>query len=217
MSRQLQTRPKLVHLTAGFVITALLGMAGCSGAGGPSPSVTVFPSSISFGNVPPGASGTQSVQLTNSGSSTLTISSDSLTGTEFSMSGLTAPLTLGAGQSASFIVDFTPTVAGAQTGDVALASHGHPPTNIPLKGTSHWVTLDWTSSTSTNVVGYYVYRAKQTGGAYSQLNSTPLAATKYRDTNVSPGSTYYYVITAVNADGIQSANSNVASAAVPNP
>lgn len=222
-----QTRPTLANLAAGFVITALLGIAGCSATVGHSsapsssnlsPAVSVIPASIDFGNVPPGQSGTQSFKLTNSGSASLTISSSSLTGSDFSLSGLTTPLTIAAGKSTSFTVDFTPTAAGAKTGNLELVSNDpSSPTNISLSGTSHWVTLSWTTSTSTNVVGYYVYRATQTGGVYSQLNSAPIAATSYNDTNVSPGSTYYYLVTAVNADGIQSINSNQASAAVPTP
>lgn len=224
MSYTPQTRPRLAHLIAGFVIIALLGIAGCGAAGGhsspssPSPAISLIPASIDFGNVPPGQSGTQSVKLTNSSSSALTISSSSLTGSEFSMSGLTTPLSLAAGQSAYFTVDFTPTAAGGKTGNVALVSSSSgSPINISLKGTCHWVTLSWTASTSTSVVGYYIYRATQTGGVYSPLNSTPIAATSYNDTSVSPGSQYYYVITAVNSDGVQSINSNQASAAVPTP
>jgi fibronectin type 3 domain-containing protein len=37
----------------------------------------------------------------------------------------------------------------------------------------------------------------------------------YVDTNVTPGSTYYYVVTAVASNGTQSSASNEASGAVP--
>ena len=85
-----------------------------------------------------------------------------------------------------------------------------------MAGPQHSVTLSWTASTST-VVGHNVYRGTQSGGPYSVLNSSPDASTSYKDSNVRAGSTYYYVVTAVNSSGAESAYSNQAQAAVPTP
>jgi fibronectin type 3 domain-containing protein len=67
------------------------------------------------------------------------------------------------------------------------------------------------------VLGYDVYRGTTSGGESStSLNSTPISGTSYTDENVTAGETYYYVVTAVAADGVtQSANSNQAAATVP--
>ena len=80
--------------------------------------------------------------------------------------------------------------------------------------TSNSATLSWTPSTS-SVVGYYVYRATQTGGPYTLLNSTPVVETQYSDFTVTAGQTYFYVVTSVDANNVQSPYSNEVSATVP--
>jgi fibronectin type 3 domain-containing protein len=78
----------------------------------------------------------------------------------------------------------------------------------------HSVTLNWTASTST-VSGYNVYRSTVSGGPYTKLNSTPIAATTYVDTTVQSGQTYYYVVTSVDSSGVESTDSSEVSAIVP--
>jgi hypothetical protein len=78
------------------------------------------------------------------------------------------------------------------------------------------VTLNWTASTSV-VAGYNVYRGSQSGGPYAQINGAPEAATNYVDSSVQAGQTYYYVVTAVNTSGEESASSNQVVAVVPVP
>src|SRR6202012_4305573 len=74
--------------------------------------------------------------LTNSGGSSVTISQVSLTGgSGFSLSGITAPVTLAGGQSTSFSVSFTPTAAGAVTGGGTVTSNASNATlTIPVSG-----------------------------------------------------------------------------------
>jgi hypothetical protein len=81
----------------------------------------------------------------------------------------------------------------------------------------HTVSLNWKASTSTNLKGYYVYRADVAGGAYAKLNSLPLSATSYTDGSVASGRIYYYVTTAVNTSNVESSYSNQATAVVPSP
>jgi fibronectin type 3 domain-containing protein len=81
---------------------------------------------------------------------------------------------------------------------------------------SHVVDLSWTASTST-VAGYYIYRGTTSGGPYTRLNSTLATATTYSDTTVQPGNTYYYVVTSVDSNLVESAYSNEVTAAVPTP
>ncbi len=94
------------------------------------------PSSFNFGNVQDGTSKSMTGSLTNSGGTSLTITAATASGTGFSLSGLTLPLTLTAGQSTSFTVLFSPTVAGAVTGNVSITSTGSDSNlSIPLSGT----------------------------------------------------------------------------------
>lgn len=70
------------------------------------------------------------------------------------------------------------------------------------------VTLNWNSVT--DATSYNVYRATASGGPYTQI-ATGVTGTSYIDTNVTGGTTYYYVVTAVSSVG-ESAYSNEASA-----
>lgn len=81
----------------------------------------------------------------------------------------------------------------------------------------HSVSLGWTASTSSDVVGYYLFRGPTSGGPYTMLNSSLIAATAFTDNTVASGQTYYYVSTAVDNSNNQSTYSNEASATVPSP
>lgn len=84
-----------------------------------------------------------------------------------------------------------------------------------VTGTMHTVTLSWTASTSTNVVGYYVYRGTVAGGPFTKVTSSPVPGTSYTDNAVQSGLTYFYVATAVDSGGNESGNSNQAQAVIP--
>ncbi len=88
-----------------------------------------------------------------------------------------------------------------------------PPTNPP-PATQHTVALSWGASSS-QVMGYRVYRSENSGGSYSPLNGTAVAVLNYSDSTVASGSTYYYVVTAVDSSGTESAYSNQATAVIP--
>src|SRR5206468_2303151 len=70
------------------------------------------PSSLSFGNVQTGTSQTLSATLTNSGGTSVTISQASASGSGYTLSGLSLPTTLSAGQSKTFSVQFAPQTSG---------------------------------------------------------------------------------------------------------
>ena len=96
-----------------------------SGTGvAPGPIVNANPSSLSFPATIVGSSAaTQSVTVTNSGTTTATVSGVTASG-DFSQTNTCSTLAVGA--SCTVTVGFTPTVAGARTGTVTL----------PLKVTS---------------------------------------------------------------------------------
>ncbi len=79
--------------------------------------------------------------------------------------------------------------------------------------TAHSVTLNWQASTSSGVTGYNVYRSTVSGGYYGLLANT--GNLTYKDSAVQSGTTYYYVVTALNSVGQQSAYSNQVTAVVP--
>jgi len=66
-------------------------------------------------------------------------------------------------------------------------------------------------------VGYNVYRGSKSGGPYSKMNSLLDASTSYTDNSVQAGTTYFYVSTAVDGNGMESGFSNQVQAAIPTP
>src|ERR1035437_5895277 len=94
------------------------------------------PTSLSFGSVTVGNKQSLSETVTNTGGSGVTISQVGISGTGYSLSGITTPVTLTAGQSASFTVTFTPASAGSVSGNVTFTSNASNPTlTVPLSGT----------------------------------------------------------------------------------
>ena len=77
---------------------------------------------------------------------------------------------------------------------------------------SQSVGLSWTASITPSVAGYNVYRGTTSGGPYSKLNTSLVAATNYSDTAVTAGQTYYYVTTSVDSSNDESVPSNEAQA-----
>jgi len=59
--------------------------------------------------------------------------------------------------------------------------------------------------------GYNLYRSPLSGGGWVKVNPAPLAGTTFTDTGLRNGQTYYYVATALDQPGNESAFSNEAS------
>jgi len=72
------------------------------------------------------------------------------------------------------------------------------------------VLLDWEPSTTEGVVGYRVYRALAAGGPHELTGNAP--DTRFADGGLTNGTTYYYVVRAVDSYGTESPSSEEASA-----
>jgi hypothetical protein len=182
---------------------------------------SLSPTSVSFGNEPIDVtSSAQSVTLSNTGTATLGITSIGLAGTnasDFAQSNACGS-SLAAGANCTIVVMFTPSEAAAETASLSITDNASgSPQTVSLTGTgTHDVILSWTASTSSAVAGYNVYRGTSSGGESSTpLNSTPVNGTTYTDATVTAGTTYYYVVMAVNSSNVQSAASNESEATVP--
>ena len=69
------------------------------------------------------------------------------------------------------------------------------------------IALSWESVAG--AVGYVIYRSASASGPFEQITATPMSDTSYTDTNVSPSSTYYYQVSAVSEEDIESKHSEV--------
>jgi hypothetical protein len=83
-----------------------------------------------------------------------------------------------------------------------------PTSLIAIAGDSQ-VTLSWTAVSGANA--YNVKRSTIAGGPYTTI-ATNVTGTSYIDNTVTNGTTYYYVVTAVDSSSNESANSNEVSA-----
>ena len=99
-----------------------------------SATLSLSATSLSFGNVSVGTAVTKSVTVTSSGTVAVTINSDSTSGTGFSVSGGSFPVTLNPGQATVLTVQFDPTTASSATGQLTISSNA-PAATVSLSGT----------------------------------------------------------------------------------
>ena len=112
-------------------------------------SMTAAPANLSFGSVAAGSSSSKSVTLTNKGNSSLTISQLSVNAKDVSATGLSTPLVLPAGQSATMNVSFKPTSAETVTGNISLSNAQGTTTVIPVTATGVQPGIAATPTTAT--------------------------------------------------------------------
>ena len=199
-------------------VTSNVAILTVGGAG----QLTASTTKLNFGNDAVGSSHILPVTLSNTGGSSVSISNVTLSGAGLSIQGVSSGLILAAGNSALLNVTFAPSASGILNGSVTITSNATNSTvTISLLGTavqaaSHSATLTLAPNSS-NVVGYNVYRSSVSNGPYAKLNSPPFTSTTYTDSTVVPSQTYYYVATAVDSAGNETAYSNQMSATIPTP
>src|SRR5579863_2239709 len=197
-----------------LALPVMLVLAGCQGISSASKQTTntnpppagqlaVTPATLSFGNVAVGSNSVQQGKLT-AGSSDVKVNTAAWNGQGYSLSGITFPATVPAGQSVPFTVTFAPQASGSTPGSITFDSDAtNSPTTETLTGSGtqasqHSVALSWNASTS-QVIGYNVYRRTGPTGSYTKLNSSLNVTTNYTDASVQSGLTYDYVTTAIDA------------------
>ena len=86
------------------------------------------------------------------------------------------------------------------------------PTNLSADSGEGEVVLDWDDNGESDLDGYNIYRSETSEAGYVKLNTTLLASSDYTDTDVIDGTTYYYIVTAVDTSLNESDNSDEAAA-----
>jgi hypothetical protein len=184
--------------------------------------LSVTPGALSLGSVAVGASGTATGSLTATGAD-VTVTSASSSKSGFVVSGISLPMTIPAGQTVEFTVTFSPLATGAASATLTFASNAsHSTITDALSGTgtnatAFTVNLSWNASSSSNIVGYNIYRSGfgTSCGGYAKLNSTLYETTSYGDSTVTGGQSYCYVTTAVNSSNQESTYSAAVEATIP--
>ncbi len=203
--------------TGSSAVVALSGTATAS-----NPQLTVSTTSLNFGSADVNSPTTQSVTLNSTGTSPVTVNTASVSGIGFAIVGGNFPVTLNPSQTATITVQFKPTAAGSNTGQIIISSNSTSgsSTIIALNGTgtavSYSVNLSWDAPTTSTdpVVGYNIYRAVGTG-AFQLINSSPDAQTTYVDNAVVSGTTYNYLAKSVDSTGVESTASNEITVTIP--
>jgi hypothetical protein len=202
-------------------VTATVSLSG-TGTNPSNPVLTVSTTALNFGDDPVGTTATLSVKLTSTGTSPVTVSAASVTGSDFTFSGATFPVTLNPAIAITIQVHFDPTAVGAVTGTLQFTGNSTTGTtsmvNLSGNGTAvtHKVSLSWSAPVNSpvHVTGYNVYRA--TGGSTSFLRlSSSDTQTSYVDLAVVATTTYTYYVTSVDSQGTQSGPSNEVTVTVP--
>jgi hypothetical protein len=181
----------------------------------PVPAIAASPTTLTFsGQTGATALTPASVNITNgtSGSLAFTATSDSSWLVTSPASG-TAPSSLRVSPA------ITGMKAGTYTGHVTLAGGGSSAmVTVALTLTAppiqHSVALSWMKSPNTTVVSYNVYRSTTSGASYA-LSASAVGGISYADQTVQSGSTYFYVVTAVDDLGRESPYSSQTSAVIP--
>ena len=115
--------------------------------------ISLTPSSANFGSVTVGATNSQTIQVTNSGNAVLTVTQANVTGTGFSTTGLTLPLSINPGLSSTFNAQYQPASAGSASGSITIVSNAATSPNVvALTGTG--VAASQILSLSTNSVSF---------------------------------------------------------------
>jgi hypothetical protein len=189
------------------------------------PTLSINATTIAFGSVNLNSPATQSITLTSTGTAPVTVSSASISGTGFSFSGASFPLTLNPSQTATLSVEFDPTTAGSAAGTLAISSNSstNPTAAISLSGTggsseAYQVNITWDApaSSSDPVAGYNIYRSPSGTSTYALMGSVTSSGLAYTDSNsIQNGQTYDYIVESVDASGNESVASNMASVSIP--
>ncbi|WP_186331878.1 glycoside hydrolase family 6 protein [Paenibacillus xylanexedens] len=131
-----------------------------------------------------------------------------VSGTTYTNTGLTNGTTYYYVVTASNAAGESVNSASAMATPAAVATAPAAPTALTATAGNAQVSLAWTASAG--ATSYNVKRALTAAGPFTTIASN-VTATSYINTSLTNGTTYYYVVSAVNAAG-QSANSTVASA-----
>jgi hypothetical protein len=203
--------------------TTVVSLSGTGAGTTSNPVLTISASSLIFGSVSVGTPIIQSLTLTSSGTTAVTVKTVSLSGAGYTISGATFPVTLNPGIAIRLQVQFDPTAVGTFAGSLTISSNSSTGSSkvVSLSGTGtavqHEVTLTWNgpANSPVPVTGYNVYRSPSGGTTFQRLNSTSDSQTSYVDQAVQSKASYIYYVKSVDAAGTESTSSSQTTITIP--
>jgi hypothetical protein len=184
------------------------------------PTIRLSPTSLSFtatqGAANPAA---QTVNVTNTGGGTLTwTASDNaswltLNTTSGTTTTETDPITVSINTSGMSAGTYNATIT------ITAGGAANTPQTVPVTLTlnppaTSSATLTWNANTESDLAGYKVYRATAPGAYGAPIATLQGNVTNYVATGLQVGTTYYFVVTAYDTAGNESAYSNEVSKSV---
>jgi hypothetical protein len=162
------------------------------------PELKLSKDSVAFGDVKVKTAATETVTLTSSGTAALIIRAGAVTGAGFSATGMSYPVTLEPGKTASLTVKFDPTANGSASGTVKLTTNTSAGTEgVALSGTGEaaaklsYVTCDNETMTGakTDECTVKLTSPAGTGGLAVSLKSSIAAVVVPESATVAAGAT----------------------------
>jgi Abnormal spindle-like microcephaly-assoc'd, ASPM-SPD-2-Hydin/Cep192 domain 4/HYDIN/CFA65/VesB-like, Ig-like domain len=203
-----------------------------SGAG-VQPSISVVSASVAFGNLAVGVTNTQTLTIKNPGTANLTVSHANLSGSGFSFTGLTLPVTLAPNASTTATLSFTPISAGAVGASLSLVNNSPTsPLAVSISGTGVAQTLQLSASPASLSFGSLTdgttasqtVTLSNTGNANISLSQISVSGTAYSSSGLAlpltltPGQTAQFSVTfAPTTSGALSGTATVTSNAANSP
>jgi subtilisin family serine protease/fibronectin type 3 domain-containing protein len=81
------------------------------------------------------------------------------------------------------------------------------PTGLTATAGNGSVSLSWAGNTEPDLAGYNLYRSTSAGVQGTKVNTTLIGGTSFTNSGLTNGTTYYYMVTAVDVNGNESAPS----------
>ena len=150
--------------------------------------ISLTPSSANFGSVTVGATNSQTIRIGNTGNGVLTITQANVTGTGFSVAGLTLPLSINPGLTSTFNAQYQPATTGSASGSISIVSNvAVSPSVVTLTGTGVTATQNLSLSTTsmsfgnvnTGTSSTQTVSVTNTGNANVQISQIAVGGTGY--------------------------------------
>lgn len=144
------------------------------------------PTSLTFSSIQVGTTTSQVQTVKNSGGTSVNITQAGVSSAAFSVSGLSLPATLAAGQSMSFNVTFAPTTSGTSSGTLTLVSDAsNPSLGVSLSGTASAPTTPGQLAASPTSMSFSTTQVGSTNTQYQTVKNSGGASVNITQAGVS--------------------------------